>query len=585
MKNELTKPPSISNFTPASSSESAPHFEFTTGTGGTPPFIKKPTSSIPASSKQDVKKISTCTIDLLLVGEAYIAIRVSPAEYTHRVVQLVKQIDGHYFNNELKQWMIPKPTHDMFASRLLSLQGAELNVSVNKVKSTLLSATSVQPNQQGIDVSSYHEIPPQLRKALFPFQREGVAFALARNGRALIGDEMGLGKTIQAIAIACCYHAKWPVLVICPSSVRLSWQSEFMRWTPLTQAQIHVVSSSTQTTKGKKTKTDILRKSQKQTWIGGEAQAIKTEVVIISYDLVSRLEDELDKVSFQLVICDESHYLKSDTAKRTKSILPMLQAANHCILLTGTPALSRPVELYTQITAIKDNLVGSKMEYGRRYCGARKGRFGWEFKGAKNLPELHALLKKFIMVRRAKKEVLTQLLPKTRTAIAVDCEGEEGKELKKLMKSAPDLAKALQDAMRQEGNDPAVARLENSSRALLIQLYAKTGMAKLPAVEAYIEDLLEAGVKFLVFAHHLAVLDGIEAKLKRLRVDYFRLDGATPMQKRHADVERFQSDENCRVALLSITAGGTGITLTASSQVVFAELYWTPAILMQVLIY
>lgn len=159
---------------------------------------------------------------------------------------------------------------------------------------------------------------------------------------------MGLGKTIQAISVACCYREAWPVLVICPSSVRLSWRAEWLRWAELQKDQVHVITHSSKTIKGRKTSISILPDTIRR-GIGGPKQVIKTQVVIISYDLVPRLQTQLEEAKFQCIICDESHYLKSDTAKRTKAIIPMLQTARHCVLLSGTPALSKPIELYTQI--------------------------------------------------------------------------------------------------------------------------------------------------------------------------------------------------------------------------------------------
>ena len=91
----------------------------------------------------------------------------------------------------------------------------------------------------------------------------------------------------------------------------------------------------------------------------------------------------------------------------------------------------------------------------------------------------------------------------------------------------------------------------------------------------------QADVKFLVFAHHLHVLNEVEVALKKKKIEYFRLEGKTSQNDRHSGVKRFQGTSSCRVALLSITAGGVGLTLTAADHVVFAELYWNPAQILQ----
>ncbi len=286
------------------------------------------------------------------------------------------------------------------------------------------------------------------------------------------------------------------------------------------------------------------------------------------------------------------------------------------LLLTGTPALSRPIELYTQINALRvrtlfvlgfphypllsylsvffgllqPGLFGTLQHYGLRYCEGKKGRWGWEYKGAANLVELHLLLKKFCMIRRMKSEVLTMLAPKTRTVILADV---NDKELARALGKIVDLENALQESISDEttttgpggggkGGGSGRSALSKQRQAQLFELYQKTGEAKLKASCQYITDLVSSGVsKFLVFAHHQTVLDGLEQCLKTLKVKYFRIDGSTPVATRQSGVESFQKDPAMRVALLSITAGGTGITLTAASLVVFAELYWTPALLMQ----
>ena len=127
-----------------------------------------------------------------------------------------------------------------------------------------------------------------------------------------------------------------------------------------------------------------------------------------------------------------------------------------------------------------------------------------------------------------------------------------------------------------------------------MELSQATGMAKVGGVIEYLRLLLQnPGEKFLVFAHHKAVVEGLAGELNRLAEEpkggdggggvghfrYIRIDGAVPGELRMQLVRQFQTDPDTRVALLSIMAAGTGLTLTAGSHVVFAELHWTPGIL------
>ena len=129
-------------------------------------------------------------------------------------------------------------------------------------------------------------------------------------------------------------------------------------------------------------------------------------------------------------------------------------------------------------------------------------------------------------------------------------------------------------------NDDLTRGIQDPHLAKMFQL---TGEAKVASVCEYIEELIEAGIKFLIFGHHVNVLNAIEDFVShhKLLPSYIRIDGSTPAPKRKDYVNQFQTDPDCKIAILSITAAGTGLTLTAASHVVMAELHWTPAVLVQ----
>jgi len=116
---------------------------------------------------------------------------------------------------------------------------------------------------------------------------------------------------------------------------------------------------------------------------------------------------------------------------------------------------------------------------------------------------------------------------------------------------------------------------------LLMQLYVETCQAKIASVCEYVLDLVQGGCKFLVFGHHHAMLDALEYSVKGKNVKYIRIDGSVKASERHRQVKEFQGDDQVRVAILGLMAAGVGITLTAASTVVFAELHWTPGVLIQ----
>eukprot|EP00741_Cyanophora_paradoxa_P017603 tig00021012_g17003.t1 len=242
-------------------------------------------------------------------------------------------------------------------------------------------------------------------------------------------------------------------------------------------------------------------------------------VTIVSYDLVTRLAADFAAAAPKVA----PGLLARPLTRRPRPRPRLPQAAAHALLLTGTPALSRPAELFTQLQALEPRLFKNFKEFG--------------------------------------------LPAKRRQQV---CDGGD------------------------EGGDNSVA---GERRQLLMKLYTETGLAKIKIVQEYVRDLLEADVKFLIFGHHAAMLDGIQhacearpapprpapprpapPRLSHLgeKAQFIRIDGSTPPAKRQELAERFQKDPRVKVAILGITAAGVGLTLHSASNVVFAELRWTP---------
>jgi SWI/SNF-related matrix-associated actin-dependent regulator 1 of chromatin subfamily A len=288
-------------------------------------------------------------------------------------------------------------------------------------------------------------------------------------------------------------------------------------------------------------------------------------IVICPYSLVIKQPALFAKHNFEMVVADESHCLKDSKAQRTKAAAPLLAAARRAVCLTGTPALSRPIELFSQLQALQPRLFRSVNDYAQRFC--QGGRFGWA-QGCSHGDELHAVLGTTVLVRRLKRDVLDQLPPKIRTRILLPL--QPSADVKRLTVRIGEL--------RATGGDKhLVDQLTN-------ELYTKTAEMKASACADYMETLLEgspADSKFLFFAHHSVVLDTLGTRMKVGRVRHISIVGATPVGDRAGLVNQFQNDPAVRVALLSIKAAGVGRTLTAASTVVFGELTWTPGDIVQ----
>ncbi|CAG5130671.1 unnamed protein product, partial [Candidula unifasciata] len=416
-------------------------------------------------------------------------------------------------------------------------------------------------------------LPEKLRHRLLPFQKEGVRFAVEKNGRCLIADEMGLGKTIQAISVAYFYKDEWPLLIVVPSSLKFCWIEELEKWLP-----------------------DVLPHEINLVHSGGDVSGMSVcPITIITYGLLrlpsnNVIREALAARKFQVVICDESHYLKNSKTLSCKTVVPLIKSAKRRILLSGTPALARPVELYSQIDAVCPGQFGSYWQFTDRYCDACTVYFG-KFKkrqvnGASNLTELQQKLQT-MMIRREKSDVLTELPPKQRQRILFELKSSPLKkdilqmfaELKQKIRQGDG---RMQTVFQAGLSMDELATLPQGVFQLISQLYRLSGEAKIGPVREYVEMLCEDDqLKFLVFAYHHDMMDGIQQTLSDRKVKFVRIDGNTKSFDRQACVNQFQSDPETRVAILSILAAGVGLTLTAAKLVVFAELYWTPGVMLQ----
>lgn len=406
-------------------------------------------------------------------------------------------------------------------------------------------------------------LPQELREQnkLLDYQMDGVAFGLHRGGRALIGDEMGLGKTVQALVLAAQYDVEWPVLVVAPSSLRFVWKDQAAKWLP------HLVGEDGHLA-------HVIRN-------GKDRPPPDARIIIATYDLLRRnevLRVRPDGRAFLIVIVDESQNIKDGRSLRTKAVLGLCKAARRTILLSGTPTLNRSSELYTQLEAVLPTEMPSFTQFAERYCVKEVQRFGHKtvekWGGTKRVEELNNLLSGSIMIRRLKKEVLDQLPDKRRMRVPLDPEKMDQNVLHDVEKRVKMLGVRAERAF-----DDGGAQSEPGFN--MPELFRLTAEAKMGAVIDYVGHLLQLGAKFLVFGHHHSTLDLLERKLSEDGIAYIRIDGSTPPGKRPKLVERFQEDEQVRVAVLSITAAGTGLTLTAAQTVVFAELYWVPGCMQQ----
>lgn len=432
-----------------------------------------------------------------------------------------------------------------------------------------------------------------------PYQKAGIAYASTRSG-VLLADEMGLGKTVQGLGLVNYDPTIKNVLVVCPNNLRINWQREAQAW--LTRKfKIHVVEENV-------------------------APPEDANLIICSYERVgerygNNVFAALMQRRFDLQIVDECHYLKNPEAQRTIAVLGkrptperedqeaeeevpgLVSRARKNLFLTGTPILSRPIEMYPILAALSIVNFGSYWQYATRYCAAHQRRYTvkgqeskrvvWEVGGASHLDELQDKLRSTVMVRRKKSEVLKELPPKTRQVIVLPADyakniiAQEQKEFEphrpKLvdLQAELDLAQARGDTVAFEDVGKRLKAAKDVAFHELTKTRVALAEAKVPAVIEHIDNMLASGIeKIVVFIHHHEVARRLQEHFGNSAVTF---TGETRgLHERQDAVDRFQDPKSgVKVFIGSIGAAGVGQNLTAASHVVFAELDWVPALLVQ----
>lgn len=398
-----------------------------------------------------------------------------------------------------------------------------------------------------------------LKMEPYPYQKEGIAYALMAK-RCFFGDEPGLGKTMQAIGAVSITKA-FPCLVICPSGLKVNWQREFMKF-----AGIQAV---------------ILNDSNRLNWQSFWEMKNKEgnpmcKVFITNYESLKKFFVRNVKESsrftlksinfdprvdlFRTVIIDESHKCKSTKTQQAKFVEGICKGKEYIFELTGTPVVNNNTDLIQQLKIMGrlDDFGGYKY-FTERYCGG--------VNKSSNAKELNWKLRKVCFFRRLKKDVLTQLPDKTRMYITVDITNmdEYHKAEHNLIEYLRVFKKADDEKIQKALRGQVMVQM-----GILKQIAAR---GKIKAASELISDTVEGGSKLIVFGF----LKEVIAQLKEAFPDAVTVTGNDNDKEKQYSVDSFQNDEKTKIILLNYKSGGTGLTLTASSNVLFVEFPWTYA--------
>ena len=457
-------------------------------------------------------------------------------------------------------------------------------------------------------------VDPFVGRHLRPHQRQGLVFLYqkvmgftkVRMGKgevtvqgAILADEMGLGKTLQTVAlvwtmlkqspVAGCQLAK-KVLIVAPSSLLRNWEKEFRKWLGNERLTIHVAESGDK--------------------VAQFRSYSSAPILLVSYEMMVRTLADLEKVPWDLVVCDEAHRLKNSATKASTCLATL--SCPRRVLLTGTPVQNDLGEFYSLVEAVCPGLLGTKASFHRGVeqvveAGRQPGALEEEVERGRGVMEALDLATKQIVLRRTQ-EVINKYLP-PKTVYVVFCRPSPQQAVlysrevrasarsrastsyhyKVLIPPPPQVSALLERVLGDPGQHlAAICRLRKLCNGpSLLQELQPGGQAasweeqagKLAALACVLLEMVATtDEKMVLVSLSTSTLDLLATLCARHSIPCSRLDGSTPPATRQGLVDRFNSpSSDLRVFLLSSKAGGTGLNLIGASRLVLYDLDWNPA--------
>jgi len=404
------------------------------------------------------------------------------------------------------------------------------------------------------------KIPTQIKATLRPYQKKGyqwLQFIDEFNWGGILADDMGLGKTLQILTLLTAKqneNKKLKALAVLPTTLIFNWEDEIRKFCPHISYHIHRGSNRAY----------------------GKEQLPEANIYLTSYGLMVNDIEWLKDIVFDYAILDESQAIKNPASKRYKAAR-LLNAKNR-LALTGTPIENNTVDLFSQFNFVNPGFLGSLNFFKTEFAGPID-KHGNEKKSH--------LLKKLIypfLLRRTKEAVASDLPDKVEDLIYCEMDAQQ---------------RNVYDAFRNSFREQILNNIdENGIERSKLQVLAALTQLRLicnsPAIlnteENYgnssiklkllMEHISEktSNHKILVFSQFVKMLTLIKSELETTKISYEYLDGQTSQKDRKLAVDHFQKDDKCRVFLISLKAGGTGINLTAADYVYLVDPWWNPAV-------
>ncbi len=404
------------------------------------------------------------------------------------------------------------------------------------------------------------EPPAVLEPILRPYQRAGFQWLnyLQEVGwGGILADDMGLGKTVQALSMLSHYqqaNGKLLALVVCPTTLIYNWQNEVKKFTPSLTFHIHHGNAR-------------MRKHE---------DFKDTNIIITTYGTLRSDIQMFLKMHFDYVVLDESQAIKNPSSKVTRAA-SLLQATNR-VCMSGTPLQNNTFDIFAQMNFLNPGLLGS-MEFFRNEFATPIDKFGEQDQKV----HLRKLLFPFIL-RRTKEQVAKDLPEKTETILFCEMEKEQRK---------------IYDAYRNTYRNKILGAIDEqgidkSQLTILQGLMKLRQICDSPAILNEEEKYPNHSIKLdelareisenigehkaLIFSQFLGMLALVKEKLLEQNIPFEYFDGSTSSPDREKAIQNFQNNDECRVFLISLKAGGVGLNLTAADYVYIVDPWWNPAV-------
>jgi SNF2 family DNA or RNA helicase len=355
---------------------------------------------------------------------------------------------------------------------------------------------------------------------------------------AMLADDMGLGKTLQAL---CALQGR--TLIVCPTSVLQAWLTQLEQFRPDLSVSLYYGS--------------------------GRKLDPRSAVVLTTYSVLRLDLDELNRAQWETIVLDEAQVIKNPESQAARAAHAL--RGKFRIALSGTPVENRLDDLWSQFQFLNPGLLGSRQDFQEEYAGPVSR--GDQTRAA----ELRARVRPFIL-RRLKKEVAPELPPRTETVLQCELSQEERDTYDAILASArSEVLEKLEAGANMFAALEILLRLRQAccDSRLLPGAQSSSRSSKVELLMETLEESLENGHRALIFSQWTSFLDLLEPELKASGIRFSRLDGTTV--DRAKVVEDFQRPDGPSVLLLSLKAGGVGLTLTAADHVFLLDPWWNPA--------